>query len=58
MIRKGTRVIVLDNGPPPPSAEHLAGKVVSFIHWDRTYYRVLLDSGREITTERVRKETP
>ena len=50
MIRKGTRVIVEDHGPP------VSGKVVSFIHWDRTYYKVALDDGQVVTSERVRRE--
>ena len=50
MIRKGTRVVVLDH-------ENATGKVVSFIHWDRTYYKVALDKGQVVTSERVRRET-
>lgn len=50
MIRKGTRVIVLDAKP------EVRGVVLKHINWDRTYYRVRLDDGREITSERVRRE--
>ena len=61
-IRKGTRVLVLDHGPPPNAnfsdfvAPKPAGKVLSFIHWDRTYYKVALDDGTVVTSERVRRE--
>lgn len=59
MIRKGTRVVVLDHGPPPYSdSPNVTGKVLSFVHWDRTYYKVALDDGQIVTSERVRRETP
>jgi hypothetical protein len=56
MIRKGTRVVVLDadrvgiyKKDPPP------GVVLGQVHWDRTYYKVRLDDGRVITSEKVRR---
>ena len=57
-IRKGTRVVVLDHGPSPyrQKDEEPAGTVLSFVHWDRTYYKVALDDGTVVTSERVRRE--
>lgn len=52
MIRKGTRVHVLDDRD-----REARGVVIKWINWDRTYYRVLLDDGREITSERVKRES-
>jgi hypothetical protein len=52
MIRKGSRVIVLDLRDTREAAGVVTGKV----NWDRTYYRVLLDDGRVVTSERVRTE--
>ena len=42
--RKGTRVRVLANGE--------VGRIVSWVKWDRDYFRVALDRGGEATFER------
>ena len=56
MIRKGTRVIVLDSARVGiPKKDPPSGVVLGKVNWDRTYYKVRLDDGRVITSEKVER---
>ncbi len=56
VIRKGTRVIVLDTANIGMPKKHPPGGVIlGTVNWDRTYYKVRLDDGKVITSERVER---
>jgi hypothetical protein len=50
MIRRGTRVTLTDRW-----GARVTGKVLGSVNWDRTYYKVLLDDGRTVTSEKVER---